>query len=438
MNTHKQTVNYPWSDDLAASRDVGKRDRAGFAMVLGWFEEWRVNAGLPPSMGTARRFWAERVRAKERQDWQLDQWAQAFRWYGEWLRWAESRRIPLVSLEERVREAVNRKGAQRGLALATRRIYMSWAGRFARSVATAREAMDPARARDFLAGLVTSGGVSFATQKQALNGLAFFFREVCGQEEVDLGVEFKKTPRRMPVVLSLGEVAAILDHLPRTCRLAAKLQYGAGLRVAELMNLRIKDVDLERLQVTVRGGKGDKDRVTVLPLGLVPELRAWMAEVRGLHEQDRSEGLPGVALPKALERKWPRAGEQWRWMWLLPSLQLSEDPNSGVRRRHHLHPGSYGNALREAAARAGVERRVTSHALRHSFATHLLESGTDIRTVQELLGHEDVSTTMIYTHVARNLSACGVASPLDRIPGGQLAPAERAPVHGAPPWPVAA
>lgn len=407
-------------------------------MVLGWFEDWRIHAGLPPSTESARRFWKERIRSKERQDWQLEQWAQAFRWYGEWLRWAGGEKMSARSLEERVRDAVNRKGAQRGLALATRRVYMSWAGRFARGVASVREAMDPARARDFLAGLVTGGGVSFSTQKQALNALVFFFREVCGLEEVDLGVAFKRTPKRLPVVLSLREVAATLENLPPSCRLAAKLQYGAGLRIKELLNLRIKDVDLERRQIAVRGGKGDRDRATVVPLALVDELRCWMDGVRVLHGQDRSAGLPGVALPTALERKWPRAGEQWAWMWLFPAPQISEDPDSGVRRRHHLHPGTYGTALREAAKLAGVERRVTSHALRHSFATHLLESGTDIRTLQELLGHSDVSTTMIYTHVARNLSACGVASPLDRIQGGGIPETLPVPPWGVLPWPAAA
>ena len=270
-----------------------------------------------------------------------------------------------MTLEERVRLSVNRKGAQRGLALATRRIYMSWVGRFARSLESPREVVDAARARAFLADLVATGEVSFSTQKQALNALVFFYREVCEMEEVDLGVQFRRTVKRLPVVLSLKEVASILEGLPSTCHLAAQLPYGAGLRIKELVNLRIKDVDLERRQLAIRGGKGDKDRLTVLPSSLVERLRDWMAEVRKLHEGDRSANLPGVSLPAALERKWPRAGEQWRWMWLFPSAQLSEDPDTGTRRRHHLHPGRYGNALREAALAAGVERRVTSHALRH-------------------------------------------------------------------------
>ena len=291
--------------------------------------------------------------------------------------------------------------------------------------------MEPERARDFLAELVSEGKVSFATQKQALNALVFFFKEVRGMVEVDLGVRFRKTPRRIPAVLDLREVAAVLENLPPTCRLAAKLRYGSGLRIREPVNLRIKDIDLERLQVTIRGGKGDRDRVTMLPQSLVPELRSWKEKVRAIHENDRAKDVPGVALPKALERKWPKAGTQWKWMWFFPSEKLSEDPDSGIIRRHHPHPGSYGNALREAAKAAGIERRVTSHAPRHSFATHLLENGTDIRTLQELLGHADVLTTMIYTHLAPNISHCGARSPLDgmapgipRNPGGDGEPAE--------------
>lgn len=350
MNTvQKGTWSFPWCEDLKRARDVEERQKFGFDFVLSWYERWRIQAGLPPAMESARRFWKDQVQAKARTDWQLDQWAQAFRWYGEWLRWAEQEGIRPDTLEERVRVAVNRKGAQRGLAVTTRSAYQAWAGRFARTLEDDREVMSPERARDFLAELVSEGKASFSTQKQALNALAFFFKEVCGLEEVDLGVKFRKSPKRMPVVLNLKEVAAVLANLPPSCQLAAKLQYGSGLRIRELVNLRIKDVDLDGLQVTVRGGKGDRDRVTTLPRSLVEELREWKTKVRELHECDRANRLPGVAMPKALERKWPRAGEQWKWMWWFPSESISKDPDSDLKRRHHLHPGSYGNALREAA-----------------------------------------------------------------------------------------
>ena len=241
----------------------------------------------------------------------------------------------------------------------------------------------------------------FSTQKQALNALVFFFKRVCGREKVDLQVEFRRTEKKPPVVLDFDEIAAILKNLPPTCRLAAELQYGSGVRLKELMNLRIKDVDIKRGQVAVRTAKGDKDRITTLPNIVGEKLVAWKKEIKVIHEGDRLAGTPGVALPGALERKWPRAGEKWPWFWIFPAPALSADPDSGVIRRHHLHKGTYGDALRKAAEVAGIEKRFTSHVLRHSFATHLLEGGTDIRTIQKLLGHADISTTMIYTHVAR-------------------------------------
>jgi integron integrase len=271
-----------------------------------------------------------------------------------------------------------------------------------------------------LESLVTQRRVSFSTQKQALNALVFFFKDVCGLEEVDLEVRLRKTPKRIPVVLSFREIAAILEKLPERSRLAAELQYGCGLRLREVVNLRIKDIDLDRRQLTVRGGKGDQDRVTVLPAALRLKLEEWKERVRLVHDEDRRQAVPGVGLPNALGRKMPKAGERWEWFWLFPSEQLSVDPVSGIIRRHHYHPESYARMIRNAAARAGIEKRVTSHALRHSFATHLLEAGTDIRTLQELLGHSDVSTTMIYTHVAVNGSATGVVSPLDGGVAGRL------------------
>ncbi|MCB1065694.1 MAG: integron integrase [Verrucomicrobiae bacterium] len=421
MNTAQKDTVFPWSSDLNASRDLKPLEKSGFAFVLAWYENWRLSAERPPGVEAARVFWKTQIVAKSREQWQLDQWAEAFRWYLEWLGWAEKNQVKTLTVAERVRTAVDRKGAQRGLALATRRAYAGWAGRFARWVTGGdggeRAVMDPGRARDFLADLVSGGKVSFATQKQALNALAFFYKEVCAMEEIDLGVKFRRTPKRIPIVLDLSEIAALLEHLPASCQLAAKLQYGSGLRISELVNLRIKDVDLERLQVTVRGGKGDHDRVTMLPQAVARELVDWKKRVKEIHDRDREQGVPGVALPKALGRKWPKAGEQWQWMWLFPSEKLSVDPDSGIERRHHLHPGSYGNAIRQAVRQAGIEKRVTSHALRHSFATHLLETGTDIRTLQELLGHADVSTTMIYTHVAAGLSHCGTRSPLDALGG---------------------
>ena len=412
MNTDNAN-KFDWRADLSASRDLSRSEKSGFEIFLQWYESWRMPKALVPGRESAKSFWRAQVLSKPREPWQLDQWAAAMRWYLHWLSCCQAKGGSGLCVEERVRQAVDRAGARRGLALRTRRAYASWAGRFARWAGDERSATDEAKARDWLARLVTEEKVSFSTQKQALNSLAFFFRDVCGREEINLQVTMRRTARRVPVVLSLAEIAAMLERLPEHCRLAAELQYGSGLRLAELLNLRIKDVDLDRGQVTVRAGKGDKDRVTVLPQRVAEQLALRKTSLRDLHEADRAAGVPGVALPSALARKFPKAGESWEWFWLFPASGLSTDPDSGIRRRHHLHPKVYAEAIRRAAREAGIEKRVTTHALRHSFATHLLECGTDIRTLQELLGHAELDTTMIYTHVAQNLGACGVRSPLD-------------------------
>jgi integron integrase len=228
--------------------------------------------------------------------------------------------------------------------------------------------------------------------------------------------DFERTRRgrRLPAVLTTQECARLFQRLSGTSRLMAELMYGSGLRLTEMLRLRIKDVDLEREQLTVRAGKGDKDRMTVLPASLVGRLREHRDRLRGLHSADRAAGIAGVWIPEALERKYPRAGLAWEWFWLFPSRQLMRDPRAGIQRRHHVLDASFQFAIREAAKTARLNKRVTPHTLRHSFATHLLESGTDIRTVQDLLGHVDVATTKIYTHVMKK-PGLGVRSPLDQL-----------------------
>ncbi len=421
-----------WEEDLEASRDLRLGEKRGFAIVLGWYEKWRTANHATPGLESTRLFWKTQILAKPREQWQLDQWAEAMRWYLRWLEFCLSQGGDGMTLEDRVRQAVDRVGARRGLAFNTRRTYASWAGRFARWAGTRERTKDPTWARDWLGRLVSVEKVSYSTQKQALNALVFLYRDVCGMAEVDLGVKLRKTAKRIPVVLDLAEIAALLHHLPERCGLAAEVQYGCGLRVAELVNLRIKDIDERRLQVTVRGGKGDQDRVTVLPSILVDRIVSWKNAQRRIYEKDRADQVPGVALPGALARKFPKAGESWEWHWLFPSTRLSIDQDSGIRRRHHLHPKVYGKAIRKAVFAAGIEKRVSTHVLRHSFATHLLEAGTDIRTIQDLLGHSDISTTMIYTHVATNMSAAGVRSPLDTCLSafGGLSDVKLAPVSG--------
>ncbi|MCB1208910.1 MAG: integron integrase [Verrucomicrobiales bacterium] len=314
---------------------------------------------------------------------------------------------------------MDRAGGRQGLALRTRQTYGRWGRRYARWAADARAVMQQDRARDFLSHLVTVEKQSFSSQKQALNALVFFFREVCGHEQVDLEVKLRRTAKRIPVVMNFQEILAILNRLEERNRLIAEVQYGGGLRLKELMRLRIKDIDIDRRQITIRQGKGDLDRVTILPEALVAKLEEHKKRVRAVYEEDRRENLPGVALPGALERKFSKAGTRWEWFWLFPAPDLSTDPESGTVRRHHVHPGTYTNALQRAVRDAGIEKRVTSHGFRHAFATHLLESGKDLRTIQELLGHADVKTTEIYAHVAIGVGGTGVKSPLDLMVGPQ-------------------
>ena len=252
-----------------------------------------------------------------------------------------------------------------------------------------------------------------ATQNQALNALVFLYREVVGGELGWLdGFEPAKRGARLPDVLSRAEVQAVLQQSTGTQGLIARLLYGTGLRLLEGLRLRVKDVDFARNQIVVRAGKGDKDRVTMLPESLQDALKVHLHRVRELHDQDVRGGFGAVWLPGALAVKYPGGAREWAWQWVFPAAGLSVDPESGARRRHHVSDAAVQGAVKRAAQAAGLKRRVSPHVLRHSFATHLLQAGYDIRTVQELLGHADVSTTMIYTHVL-NKGGRGVTSPLD-------------------------
>ncbi|MGA2282034.1 MAG: integron integrase [Verrucomicrobiota bacterium] len=275
--------------------------------------------------------------------------------------------------------------------------------------------MGEVEVRAFLTDLAAKRLVSAATQNQALNALLFLYREVVGVEMkwVD-GFEQAKRSRRVPVVLSQCEVRGLLQQLSGTQQLIGQILYGTGLRLMECLRLRIKDVDFERNQIVVHGGKGDKDRVTMLPDKLKLELQRHWEVVRQTWREDVAAGHGRVWLPEALRRKYPQAEQEWGWQWVFPSAELSIDPETKVRRRHHVTDAAVQGAIKLAARRAKFTKEVTPHTLRHSFATHLLENGYDIRTVQELLGHKDVTTTQIYTHVMQK-PGIGVKSPLDRI-----------------------
>jgi integron integrase len=267
----------------------------------------------------------------------------------------------------------------------------------------------------FLTSLAVDGRVAASTQNQALSALLFLYRDVLG---VDLpwldGIVRAKRPARLPVVLTREEVRAVLARLDGVPRLMACLLYGAGLRVLECCRLRVQDLDFAANQIVVRGGKGDKDRVTMLPSLVKTDLARHLEEVRAQHQRDLAVGAGWVELPTALLRKYPNAGREWAWQWVFPATRIYRDRLTGQRRRHHLHESVLQRAVKDAVRRAGIAKRASPHTLRHSFATHLLEDGHDIRTVQELLGHRDVSTTMMYTHVL-NRGPAAVRSPADRI-----------------------
>ncbi len=265
----------------------------------------------------------------------------------------------------------------------------------------------------FLTHLAVDGHVSASTQNQARSALLFLYKEVLGQALPWLdNVEQAQKPRRLPTVLDSDEVRKLLAELQGVHWLVASLLYGSGLRLMEVLRLRVKDVDLKRGEILVREGKGFKDRVTMLPKIVVEPLRGHLLQVKALHEQDLANGGGEVFLPYALEKKFPNAGKDWGWQYVFPSTTLSTDPRSGKVRRHHLADETIQRAVKAACKRAGIIKPATPHTLRHSFATHLLQGGYDIRTVQELLGHENVATTMIYTHVL-NKGGRGVTSPLD-------------------------
>ena len=318
-------------------------------------------------------------------------------------------------LLERVRDTVRRKH----YSYRTEQAYIHWIKRYIWFCDRRHPAeLGAPEVTAFLTHLSRERSVAAATQNQALSALLFLYGEVL---EVKLpwmdGIERAKRPVRVPVVLTVEEVKALLARLDGTKWLMAALLYGAGLRLRECLKLRVKDVDFEMRQITVRDGKGGKDRVTMLPQELVEPLRSHVARVKSLHEHDLAEGFGTVELPFALERKYPNAASQWGWQYVFPSRKRSADPRGGEIRRHHVYDDVLPRAIGQAARAAGIAKPVGSHTLRHSFATHLLAAGHDIRTVQELLGHADVSTTMVYTHVL-NKGGRGVTSPLDRLGAG--------------------
>jgi integron integrase len=315
-------------------------------------------------------------------------------------------------LLDQVRQAVR----VRHFSIRTEEAYVAWIRRFIRFHGTRHpaelEAGDVAR---YLSHLASQGRVGASTQNQALSALLFLYRDVLGRDFGWLsGVVRAKRPKRLPVVLTRTEVRAIFDRLTGTRLLMAELLYGSGLRLLECLQLRVKDADFDGRQLTVRGGKGGRDRITLFPDAVSSRLAEHLALVKATHDRDLKVGAGRVALPEALERKYPRAGLEWAWQYVFPATRLYWNPRQSIWMRHHLHESVLQRAVKQAVASAGIPKRVRCHTLRDSFAYHLLEDGCVIRTVQELLGHRDVNTTMIYTLVL-NRGGRGVRSPMDRL-----------------------
>lgn len=322
-------------------------------------------------------------------------------------------RVPRLS--ERAREAMR----VRHFSPRTEEAYLGWMRRFCEFHGRRDPAgLGQAHVTAFLSALATRHHVAASTQNQALAAVLFLYREVLGLPLPWLDdLVHAKAPARLPVVLTRDEVRAVLARMDGQPRLMATLLYGCGLRLLECCRLRVRDLDFDRNQVVARGGKGDTDRATMLPISVKPELAAHLERVRAQHGRDLARGAGWVELPGPLATKLPSAGREWPWQWVFPATRCYVEPQTGQTRRHHLHETVVQQAVRRAVLASGIAKRATCHTFRHAFATHLLEAGSDIRTVQALLGHKDVATTMIYTHVL-NHGPAGVVSPADRLLGG--------------------
>ncbi len=355
--------------------------------------------------------------ARTREDWQIKQADRAIKFYQYYVSLArekESERHPRVwrKAEGEATKLLRLKHRS----YSTEKSYVSWVRRFGSFLGyKPLEDVNGEDLQRFLTYLALDRKVASSTQNQALNALIFFLKEVLKKEATPhIDAIRARERRRLPVVLTQKEVGDILGRMSGMVQLMAMIIYGGGLRLTECVCLRVKDIDTEKGYVTVRSGKGDKDRITLLPKRLNDRLASHLEKLRGLYDKDREKNLPGVALPGGLERKYPNAGKEWGWFWLFPSKSLSVDPVSAVVRRHHIHPVTLQRAFKKAVNEAGIAKNASIHTLRHSFATHLLESGYDIRTIQKLLGHKHLQTTMIYTHVAGK-DFRGVTSPLDML-----------------------
>lgn len=425
----RETELQKYGEFLLRANLVSERFAPHFVRWVRWFLE---QGGSEDSLAERLdQFRAELERSGRWEDWQITQAERAIRVYfvnylkqTDWNKrpeskvWdAEGRVDGLAALQE-LRARLRTKH----YSYRTELTYVDWARRFLeyamRCQRLPRPDIAPETVRDYLAHLAIQAHVSAATQNQAFHAILFLCREVLALDVEGLaaGVRAKRGDR-LPVVLSVPETAALLNALSGLPRLMARVIYGGGLRITECCRLRVKDLDFENNLLFVRSGKGDKDRSTILAEGVREELKRHLEEVRACYEEDRRAGLAGVWLPDALDRKYPNAATEWAWYWVFPSPGLAVDPRAAVVRRHHVGDAVLQRSVREAALKVGFSKPVTVHTLRHSFATHLLLRGVDIRQIQECLGHTNVETTMVYTHVVKDLRS-PVVSPLDAMKEG--------------------
>ena len=358
--------------------------------------------------------------AKTKENWQVDQASLSIRIYQYFIKTRQTATIP-ATIDDKQQWQYAAKEMKNMLrlkqrALSTERTYLYWLRHFYRYVnGQSPFSLDSSHVKNFLTHQAVDRKIAKSTQDQAFNALRFFYLHVLNKDLDDLsGVVRSNRGRRLPVVLTMAEVEKLFSHLHGIYKLMAGMIYGAGLRLSECVKLRIKDIDLERDMITIIGAKNDKDRTTLLAQRIKPALVEHLKKVKRLYVQDRENNLPGIWLPNALERKYPNAGKEWMWQWVFPADNLSTDPRTKIYRRHHIYPFTLQRHIKRAASAAGISKRVTVHTLRHSFATHLLEAGYDIRTIQDLLGHSNLQTTMIYTHVAAK-NRLGVHSPFDQL-----------------------
>lgn len=418
-----------WGEALAESR-LPEREKHGFKIAIKWFLGYCRRARCRASRQSANAFYQTVKRERDLEPFQKNQLLNGIRWFlrsgleRSQLNGAPGDAIPRDSVHS---EHIRRVGEswydsfiseirRRHYSYHTETSYLKWIRDYSAYHKTNElEELGREEVRAFLDYQAIERRIGASTQRQALNAIVFMYEQALGKKLGDFSDYLRARPKTsLPTVLSKEELKRLFENLTQPYRLMAQLQYGSGLRVSELCGLRIKDLDLDNGKVVVRQGKGAKDRATLVPGSLRSVIEKHLEKIRNVYEKDREENVEGVYLPESLERKFNASGKKWIWFWIWPSRELSIDPRSGIERRHHVLPRMYQQKIARAASKAEISKRVTSHALRHSFATHLLEQGTNIRTVQELLGHGDIKTTQIYLHVMRTDEETTV-SPFDAL-----------------------